>query len=612
MDASRPSQCCGLRDPAALRGAYRRPSKSRAAQGGRMPSRREPRHALPTARTLTVIAQDPSVRERRGEVLLTELTVPAEELFPGPCGHRVNVIDFDVSTETLYEQAVYPAPENGACVDPFAKMAKKNPERLLGDPKFHAQNVYAIAMRTLAQFEFALGRRVPWGSWGHQIHIAPHAFAEANAFYSRADRAIFFGYFFEKPGKPVFTCLSHDVVAHETTHALLDGLRSRYMEPSSPDQAAFHEGFADVVALLSVLSLEDVVEKLLKPEASGRTGLIDAAKLTHEELSKSVLLGLADEMGAAVSQVRGQALRRSVEELKPGTDYMAKDEFKEPHRRGELLVAAMMNAFLTVWLTRVEQLGFVEGRKRDLKRVVEDGAKAARHLLTMSIRAIDYCPPTDLWFPDYLSALLTVDREVVPDDTYNYRRALLHHFASYGMKRAPDADEDGTWKRFDGDKKKLVYGRTHYDSMLRDKEEVFRFIWENQKQLELTEDAYVEVQTVVPSVRIGPDGFVLRETVAEYIEILTLAPGELKAAIGFPPPPDLDKTKPIRLFGGGALIFDEYGQLKYQIANHIGNNDEDRRRQRVRLEYMLETGVLGQELDTRSHFAAMHLTRATS
>ena len=576
-----------------------------------MPSRREQRHALPTARTLTVIAQDPSVRAN-GKVLLTDLTVPAEELLPGPCGHRVNVIDYDVSTETLYEPAVYPAPENGACVDPFAKIAKKNPERLLGDPRFHAQNVYAIAMRTVAQFEFALGRRVCWGSDGHQIHIVPHAFAEANAFYSRDDRAIFFGYFFEKPGKPVFTCLSHDVVAHETTHALLDGMRSRYMEPSSHDQAAFHEGFADVVALLSVLSLDDLVEKLLKPQASGRSrGLIDAAELTHEKLSASVLLRLAEEMGSAVSKVRGEALRRSVEELEPGTDYMTKDEFKEPHRRGELLVAAMMNAFLTVWLTRLQSLGFIEGRKRDLKRVVEDGAKAARHLLTMSIRAIDYCPPTDIWFPDYLSALLTVDREVVPDDKYNYRQALLDRFEDYGIRRAPDADEDGTWKRFDGEKNKLVYSRTHYDSMLRDREEVFRFVWENRRQLELTKDAYVEVQMVVPCIRIGPDGFVLRETVAEYIEILTLTAGEL-GAIGIAPPPDLPKSQRIRLFGGGALIFDEYGQLKYQIANHIANNDEDRRRQRDRLDAMIENGTLGLGVDARSHFAAMHLTRATS
>ena len=63
-----------------------------------------------------------------------------------------------------------------------------------------------------------------------------------------------FGYF---PGRSqmVYCCLSHDIVAHETTHALLDGLRERYTDPSSPEQAAFHEGFADIVALLSVFAL---------------------------------------------------------------------------------------------------------------------------------------------------------------------------------------------------------------------------------------------------------------------------------------------------------------------------------------------------------------------
>src|SRR5262249_8439957 len=199
-------------------------------------------------------------------------------------------------------------------------------------------------MRTLARFELALGRRCNWGSAGHQIHVAPHAFADANAFYSKEDRGIFFGYFMGIDGSPIFTCLAHDVVAHETTHALLDGLRGRYMEPSSPDQAAFHEGFADVVALLSLFSLQDVVRALLDlGQGGGKT--IDQKYLTRAALQNSVLLGLAEQMGGELSRVRGQALRRSVG-LPPGKPYMSAKqypEFVEPHRRGELIVAAVMN-----------------------------------------------------------------------------------------------------------------------------------------------------------------------------------------------------------------------------------------------------------------------------
>ena len=68
-------------------------------------------------------------------------------------------------------------------------------DQLLANPAFHGQNIYALVMRTLARFEYALGRRVHWGFDGHQLHVAPHAFVDANAFYSREDRALIFGYF---------------------------------------------------------------------------------------------------------------------------------------------------------------------------------------------------------------------------------------------------------------------------------------------------------------------------------------------------------------------------------------------------------------------------------
>jgi len=89
------------------------------------------------------------------------------------------------------------------------------------------------------------------------LSIYPHALCETNAYYSSSRKALLFGYFvankevsaLQAPGTMVFTALSHDIIAHETTHALLDGIHCRYLEPTNQDVLVFHEGFADIVAL---------------------------------------------------------------------------------------------------------------------------------------------------------------------------------------------------------------------------------------------------------------------------------------------------------------------------------------------------------------------------
>jgi hypothetical protein len=563
------------------------------------------RHSLRSTRHVTIIAQDPALRVD-GAIVRAVVDVPAEELLPGPCGYRVNVIDYDVSTDVLYARAELPSGPEFDYPDPFANAPD---EALISDPRFHAQNAYAIVMRTLARFEQALGRRIPWGCDGHQLHVAPHAFAEPNAFYSREERALFFGYFQGQPDhagrRPmIFTSLSHDVVAHEATHAILDGLRVRYLEPSSPDQAAFHEGFADVVSLLSVFALPKVVETIL----GGAPGdaLISEKLLGREHLVRSALFGLADEMGQELSGIRGESLRRSAA-LEPGHDYMSDPDFQEEHLRGELLVAPMLRSFLDIWIRRLEKIGTISRGRKDRGLVVEEGARAADHLLTMAIRAIDYCPPVDLSFPDYLSALLTVDREVVPDDRYGYRETLLRNFASFGIKPDASADGDGTWPCCDRD---MVYSRTHFDSLLRDTQEVFRFVWENRDALELGDQGYIEVQSVRPSTRIAPDGFVLRETIAEYVQILTLTAAELRDDFGVAVPEEIEGWRRLRIFGGGTLIFDEYGQLKYQISNHLTRSPADIERQGRRIKHLWDSGFFERPFDPDARFALMHLARA--
>jgi len=580
-----------------------------------------PTHPHRTSRRLRIIAQDPGFRKRRdggGEIVTALAELPAEELLPGPTGYRVKVIDYDVSTDTLYRPAQIPSSEDGAATDPYAEAGDQD---LLTDPRFHAQNVYAIVMRTLARFEKALGRRVEWGCDGHQLHVAPHAFAEPNAFYSRSDRALFFGYFRGRDKRTIFTCLSHDVIAHEATHAILDGLRSRFFEPSNKDQAAFHEGFADIVAMLSIFSLRDVVAAMLDdatdreaaardapPAAGDETAhaLIDVEFLEPKWLKESAIFGLADEMGKDLSGVRGRALRRSVT-LDPDETPPDRPEFDQEHRRGELLVAAMLNAFLDIWLRRIDRLGTIVAGKKDRSLVVEAGSRVADHLLTMAIRAIDYCPPVDVGFADYLSALLTIDHEVVPDDDrYGYRDTLLRQFARFGIAPAHGAGPDGTWQRCSA---RLTYSRTHFDSLLRDKQEVFRFVWENRKALEIDERGYIEIESVRTAMRIAPDGFLLRETVAEYVQILTLTAKELRE-IGIELPDGVAADKRLRVYGGGTLIFDEYGQLKYQIANHLANRQQDLDRQTERMQHLWMRGMLDAPDDASARLAALHLARA--
>ena len=148
---------------------------------------------------------------------------------------------------------------------------------MIADPAFQAHYCYAVVMCALTRFEIAPGRCVNRGFDGHQIDAAPHAFQAANAFHSEANRALMPGYFRSAgTGEIVFTGLPHHIVARETTPALLDGIRDGFTCPSTPDQAAFHEGPRDVVALLAVLSPQKIVTPALqggKPLHGARTSV---------------------------------------------------------------------------------------------------------------------------------------------------------------------------------------------------------------------------------------------------------------------------------------------------------------------------------------------------
>jgi hypothetical protein len=266
---------------------------------------------------------------------------------------------------------------------------------------------------------------------------------ENNAYYDSEKKALLFGYFPAQPlaegdamtGGIVFTCLSHDIIAHETTHAILDGANRYLMEPTNVDVLAFHEAFADIVALFQHFTYPEILRRQIA-RARG-------------DLTTETLLGqLAVQFGRATGE-RG-ALRDAIGSWEsgkwqrriPNPDTLR--QTTEPHDRGALLVATIFDAYLAIYQQRTRDLlriatggtGILPAGDLHpdlVERLAQEAAKTAKHILTMCIRAIDYGPPVDLSFGDYLRALITADYDVFPDDSRNYRVALIEAFRKWGI-----------------------------------------------------------------------------------------------------------------------------------------------------------------------------------
>ncbi|HLL30755.1 MAG TPA: hypothetical protein VK403_07145 [Allosphingosinicella sp.] len=396
---------------------------------------------FPPVRRLRVYAFDPqaSMQIDTAGINVATIELPWEQRFepalePGPVNEYLEVIDVDPVSGQFYE----PVDLN----HPFV-LAQDGLAPSEGDPRFHQQMVFAVAMKTINAFERALGRRVLWtprwtGKKYEQVprlRVYPHALREPNAYYSKDKVALLFGYFRastrEAGANWVFTALSHDVVVHETTHAILDGLHRRYSEPTSIDSLAFHEAFADIVALLSHFTLTEAVRR----EISAHGGRLD---------QRTLMTGLARQFGVATG--RKGALREAVDSKLDGNtpDHTQIESLTEPHARGAVLVAAIFEAFLTIFQTRSADLlrladVSVDRRvHRDLhpdlvNRLAREASKSADHVLRMCLRALDYLPPVDVRFGEFLRAIVTADHDLVPFDRLGYRLAVVEAFRRRGI-----------------------------------------------------------------------------------------------------------------------------------------------------------------------------------
>lgn len=552
------------------------------AIGGR-PYEREKNQ--PLYRPLKIFALDPSVSRLDGATAL--VNVPYEPLSKGPSGKIFAV-----------------AADNG---DDGGQVDLGDPSILIAngispsttDKLFHNQMVYAVCSIVYTAFRTALGRHITWGfdraENQAQLIIRPRAFDGNNSHYDKALGELDFGFFRSKAKDDfpaiVYTCLSHDTVAHEVTHALLDGLRAHFALPSSADVLGFHEGFADLVAVFQHFSYEQVVRSAIRTSR----GAISRATL---------LTDIARQLGQT-SRESKSALRSAIEFGQSKGDQGAPAGPKlynpalEPHELGSVLVIAVFEAFIAVFRRKTDRLlrlatnGSGQLPKGDLPvdlqgALAEKASKLASQFLTMCIRAIDYCPPVDITLGEYLRAVITADKDLVPDDPWAYREAWIDAFRRHHIFPAdvPDLSEDSLlWVplnreqpdlastpieplafrelKFSGDPAwpadadELIRQASVLGNIVTRRElmPVFGLASADDPLLNNDEVMLPKIQSIRSSRRVGPSGQIVFDIVAELTQ-------KRRAKVG---------NEVCTFYGGSTVIIDPDGHIRYVIKKSVTN-----------------------------------------
>jgi hypothetical protein len=144
---------------------------------------------------------------------------------------------------------------------------------------------------------------------------------------------------------------------------------------------------------------------------------------------------------------------------------------------------------------------------------------------------------------------------MIPEDQHHYRDVLQDEFSAIGVRRIPLANITGVEH----------YTSLRYPIRLRalgsDPQEVQRFVWENPRLLDaarLERRTPLSSTRVRTSERVSPDGFVVSEISASFIQTVRMSRREAFVRLGLKTTRDY-----VDIRGGGVLRFDAGGRLVY-------------------------------------------------
>lgn len=379
-------------------------------------------HSEKTKVRVPVMIQDPSTSRSTGEALIEHFEFTDDFFLDGPVSRRVAVLDFDPETGALHQGAQY-VPPSGNGVTGHYEMAKVDGKYDIYAPSFIQTSVFATVQRTMQLFEErdTLGRPLTWAFPSHQLLVVPRAGRDSNAFYERDSHSLQFFSFPNDDGQNVHTSLSRDIVAHETGHAILDGIAPDLYNSVTPQSLALHEAIADLTAVLMAFRSRDLIRRVL----SQTNGSI---------LNSTAFSSIAEQFGGAHDpQARTRPLRNLLNERTLDPSDTSRDEHgernlvarNEPHALSEVISGALYKVLCQLH----------ESYKETEPNPAVALATAVRRFKRTVFRALDYLPPGEVSFADYGRAIIAADQAAHPDKD-NTREWLSSEFVRRQM--APD------------------------------------------------------------------------------------------------------------------------------------------------------------------------------